>query len=71
MTSDYLELAFDEFVELHGDRSFGDDRAIRTGFAKLDEHKGDVHRASEGKDRQGTERLLLRLRPTPRATARP
>lgn len=39
MTSDYLELAFDEFVELHGDRSFGDDRAIRAGFAKLDEHK--------------------------------
>lgn len=39
MTTDYLELAFDEFVELHGDRSFGDDRAIRTGFAKLDEHK--------------------------------
>ncbi len=39
MTTDYLELAFDEFVELHGDRCFGDDRAILTGFAKLDEHK--------------------------------
>lgn len=34
-TPDYLELVFDEFVELHGDRSFGDDRAIVTGFAKL------------------------------------
>ena len=34
-TPDYLELVFDEFVELHGDRSFGDDRAIITGFAKL------------------------------------
>ncbi len=35
-TLDYLELVFDEFVELHGDRAFGDDRAILTGFAKLD-----------------------------------
>jgi acetyl-CoA carboxylase carboxyl transferase subunit alpha len=38
-TKDYLMLAFDEFVELHGDRHFGDDRAILSGFAKLDEHK--------------------------------
>ena len=39
MTTDYLSLVFDEFVELHGDKCFGDDRAIRTGFAKLDRHK--------------------------------
>ncbi|OWK47253.1 acetyl-CoA carboxylase carboxyltransferase subunit alpha [Fimbriiglobus ruber] len=32
---DYIESLFDEFVELHGDRAFGDDRAIRTGFARL------------------------------------
>ena len=38
-TSNYLDLVFDEFVELHGDRLFGDDRAIRTGFAKLDQFK--------------------------------
>lgn len=38
-TPDYIELVFDEFVELHGDKSFGDDRAIVTGFAKLDGHK--------------------------------
>lgn len=36
---DYLELLFDELVELHGDKSFGDDRAIITGFAKLDDQK--------------------------------
>jgi len=36
MTADYLELVFDEFVELHGDKCFGDDRAVRTGWAKLD-----------------------------------
>ncbi|MFW6168900.1 MAG: acetyl-CoA carboxylase carboxyltransferase subunit alpha [Planctomycetota bacterium] len=38
-TTDYLGLVFDEFIELHGDRIFGDDRAIVTGFAKLDQHK--------------------------------
>lgn len=34
-TPDYIELVFDEFVELHGDRAFGDDRALITGFARL------------------------------------
>lgn len=38
-TLDYLELVFDEFVELHGDKAFGDDRAILTGFAKLEDRK--------------------------------
>ncbi len=36
---DYLELVFDEFVKLHGDRAFGDDPAILTGFAKLEDRK--------------------------------
>ncbi|MCF0234566.1 MAG: acetyl-CoA carboxylase carboxyl transferase subunit alpha, partial [Thermoguttaceae bacterium] len=36
---DYLEMIFDEIVELHGDRSFGDDAAMWTGWAKLDEYK--------------------------------
>jgi acetyl-CoA carboxylase carboxyl transferase subunit alpha len=39
MFTDYVELVFDEFVELHGDKFFGDDRALRAGFAKLDEYK--------------------------------
>ncbi|MCP4098382.1 MAG: acetyl-CoA carboxylase carboxyl transferase subunit alpha, partial [Planctomycetaceae bacterium] len=38
-TTDYLSLVFDEFVELHGDKLFGDDRAIRVGFASLDRTK--------------------------------
>lgn len=38
-TPDYIELVFDEFVELHGDKAFGDDRALVTGFAKLDGRK--------------------------------
>ncbi|HUE74739.1 MAG TPA: acetyl-CoA carboxylase carboxyltransferase subunit alpha [Pirellulaceae bacterium] len=38
-TSDYLSLIFEDFTELHGDRRFGDDRAILTGFARLEQHK--------------------------------
>jgi len=34
-TLDYIELVFDEFLELHGDKSFGDDRAIVTGLARI------------------------------------
>jgi acetyl-CoA carboxylase carboxyl transferase subunit alpha len=49
MTSDYLDLVFDDFFELHGDKSFGDDRAIRTGFAKLDEYKVMVIGHQKGK----------------------
>jgi acetyl-CoA carboxylase carboxyl transferase subunit alpha len=35
-TCDYIDTLFEEFTELHGDRAFGDDRAIRTGFARVD-----------------------------------
>src|SRR5215208_3130826 len=38
-TMDYVEMIFDEFVELHGDRAFGDDRALRCGFARLGNFK--------------------------------
>jgi acetyl-CoA carboxylase carboxyl transferase subunit alpha len=48
-TSDYLELVFDEFVELHGDRAYGDDRAMLTGFAKLDQYKVMVIGHQKGK----------------------
>lgn len=49
-TVDYLELVFDEFVELHGDKFFGDDRAIRTGWAKMDEYKLMVVGHQKGRD---------------------
>ncbi len=48
-TTDYLSLAFDEFVELHGDRHFGDDRAIVTGFAKISDQKVMVVGHQKGK----------------------
>lgn len=34
-TVDYLHFAFDDFCELNGDRSFGDDRAVVGGPARL------------------------------------
>jgi acetyl-CoA carboxylase carboxyl transferase subunit alpha len=39
LTTDYIQLMLDDFVELHGDRVFGDDRAIVTGFATMGAHK--------------------------------
>jgi acetyl-CoA carboxylase carboxyl transferase subunit alpha len=39
-TRDYIELMFgDEFIELHGDRAIGDDPAIVTGFAKMEDQR--------------------------------
>lgn len=49
-TLDYIELLCDEFVELHGDRAFGDDRALLTGFAKLDEFKVMLVGQHKGRD---------------------
>jgi|HubBroStandDraft_1064217.scaffolds.fasta_scaffold06878_4 acetyl-CoA carboxylase carboxyl transferase subunit alpha len=34
-TLDYIERIFDDFIELHGDRRFGDDPAIVAGLARL------------------------------------
>jgi len=54
-TIDYLSLVFDEFIELHGDKLFGDDRAIRVGFARLGNQKVMVMGHEKGrnlKDRQ-------------------
>ena len=34
---DYIALLFEDFVELHGDRTFGDDPAIIAGFARFED----------------------------------
>ena len=36
-TLDYLSMMTTGFIELHGDRAFGDDKSIVGGFAKLDD----------------------------------
>jgi acetyl-CoA carboxylase carboxyl transferase subunit alpha len=38
-TSDYIAGMLDEYVELHGDRRYSDDRAITTGFARIGEQR--------------------------------
>jgi acetyl-CoA carboxylase carboxyl transferase subunit alpha len=37
--SDYVNGFCDEHIELHGDRLFGEDKAISTGFARIGDHR--------------------------------
>lgn len=39
LSTDYLRMIFRDFCELHGDRTFGDDKAVITGFARIGPHK--------------------------------
>ena len=34
-TDDYIEMIFEDFIELHGDRLYGDDKSMITGLARL------------------------------------
>ncbi len=47
---DYLRLCFGDFVELHGDRLFADDRALIGGLATLGEHRCVVIAHQKGRD---------------------
>ena len=47
---DYLKLAFSDFVELHGDRLFGDDQAMPCGFATLGGYRCIVVAHQKGRD---------------------
>src|SRR5438105_11702023 len=49
-TLDYLQMAFGDFSELHGDRLFLDDRAIVGGFARLGEQKVLVLGTQKGRE---------------------
>lgn len=49
-TLDYVNTAFTDFSELHGDRLFGNDQAIVGGFARLGEHKVMVIGTQKGRD---------------------
>jgi acetyl-CoA carboxylase carboxyl transferase subunit alpha len=49
-TLDYVKLMMTDFLELHGDRTFAEDKAIVTGFAKLDKHKVLVIGHQKGRD---------------------
>src|SRR3954454_3169169 len=49
-TLDYVHSAFSDFLELHGDRAYGEDRAIIGGFARLGDHKVMVIGTQKGRD---------------------
>lgn len=49
-TLDYIERIMDDFVELHGDRRFGDDKALVGGFARLEERSVMVIGQQKGRD---------------------
>jgi acetyl-CoA carboxylase carboxyl transferase subunit alpha len=49
-TLDYVGMIMTDFLEIHGDRSFADDKALVGGFAKLDGHKVMVLGHQKGKD---------------------
>ena len=46
---DYIESIFDNFIEFHGDRNFGDDKAIVGGIALLDDMPVTVIGEQKGK----------------------
>ena len=47
---DYLQWFCKEFCELHGDRRYGDDAAIVTGFGRIGPHKCMIVAHNKGKD---------------------
>jgi acetyl-CoA carboxylase carboxyl transferase subunit alpha len=49
-TLDYIRDIFTDFTELHGDRAFGDDRAIVGGLARLDSQPVMVMGHQKGRD---------------------
>ncbi len=49
-TLDFIRLLTDDFVELHGDRRFGDDHAIVAGLARFDERSVVVVGHQKGRD---------------------
>jgi acetyl-CoA carboxylase carboxyl transferase subunit alpha len=47
---DYVSRCFTDWVELHGDRIFGDDKAMPCGLAKLGQHRCVVITHQKGRD---------------------
>ena len=47
---DYIQLSFRGFIELHGDRLFGDDAAMPGGFARIGDHRCAVIGHQKGRD---------------------
>ncbi|MFA5437001.1 MAG: acetyl-CoA carboxylase carboxyltransferase subunit alpha [Candidatus Omnitrophota bacterium] len=49
-TLDYINILMTDFLEVHGDRLFSDDKALVSGFARLDKQKVVVIGHQKGRD---------------------
>ena len=49
-TLDYIDMIMSDFIEIHGDRHFGDDKAVIAGLARVDGQKVVVIGHQKGKD---------------------
>lgn len=49
-TQDYIDMIMSDFVELHGDRGYADDKAIVAGLAKIGKHKVMIMGHQKGRD---------------------
>ncbi|MDD5634816.1 MAG: acetyl-CoA carboxylase carboxyltransferase subunit alpha [Candidatus Omnitrophica bacterium] len=49
-TKDYIGMIMEEFIEIHGDRHFSDDKALIAGLAKLNGHKIMLFGHQKGRD---------------------
>lgn len=49
-TLDYINMFVDDFTELHGDRSYRDDRAIIAGLGKIAQHRVAIVGQQKGKN---------------------
>ncbi len=47
---DYITIIFDEFIELHGDRMFKDDKAMVCGLAKIDNQNYTIIAEQKGRN---------------------
>jgi len=50
LATDYIERIVKDFVELHGDRAFADDRAIRCGFGHISTERVVIVAQQKGRD---------------------
>jgi len=57
-TLDYIEAFVEDFVEVHGDRLYGDDKALVAGFGRIGERKVCVIGHQKGRD---TKENLMRM----------
>ncbi|MGB5105143.1 MAG: acetyl-CoA carboxylase carboxyltransferase subunit alpha [Candidatus Zixiibacteriota bacterium] len=63
-TLDYIQLIFSDWIEIHGDRGFADDKAVICGFGKLEGEKVLIVGQQKGRDtKQKLERNFGMMHP--------